>query len=309
MSHTQNMEKLENKTEQTQPTKEGQTAGILLSSSDAEEYRAYKKQKKINEIASAFARTETPIDGKSSTERVCEHAIRLRQAAIKVNLRKLAQLKDRFSKTAIRLDCVIGNGETAVKLKAKEIGMARRMGAREVSVEVPASLLAACRFAEIKKELRKLKRAAKKATFKVCMDKNYPLVTLAHVARISSAVGAQYFSVPYFAGCEKLRLDLVGGCKLEVSEVENLEDFKKMIGAGTGRVITSRVWELYTEWMKEAEKVVAFTPKTEEMPTNLKPVPEVKRVECKPMPPASPLRGNPQTDYRCRLEGTELKFY
>lgn len=304
------MEKLENKTEQTQPTKEPQmNTGILLSSSDAEEYRAYKKQKKISEITSAFARTETPIDGKSSTERVCEHAIRLRQAAIKVNLRKLMQLKDRFAKTAIKLDCVIGGGETAVKLKAQEIRMARRMGAKEVSVEVPASLLTCYRYTEIKRELRKLKRAAKKTTFKVYMDKSYPYTTIARVARISADIGAQYFSVPYFAGCEKLRVDLVGGCKLEVGEVENLEDFKKMIGAGVGRVITSRVWELYTEWMKETEKIAVFTPKAEEEPTNLKPAPEIKRVEHKPLPTSLPLRVNSQTDYRCRLEGTELKFY
>ncbi len=309
MSHTQSMDKLENKTNQTQPTKEPQTnMGILLSSRDAEEYRAYKKQKKISEISLAFARTETPIEGRSSTERVCEHAIRLRQAAIKVNLRKLAELKDRFAKTAIKLDCAIGNGETAVKLKAREIRMARRMKAKEVSVEVPASLLTTCRFGEIKRELKRLKRAAKKTPVKVCMDKNYPYATIGQVARIASAVGAQYFSVPYFAGCEKVRLDLVGGCKLEVREVENLEDFKKMIGAGVGRVITSRVWELYTEWMKETEKIAAFTPKTEEEPKP-QPAPEVKRTECKPLPPALPLRTNPETDYRCRLEGTELKFY
>ncbi|MBR2441640.1 MAG: hypothetical protein IKB20_01005 [Clostridia bacterium] len=294
------METLENKTNQTQPTKEPQNTGILLTNRDAEEYRAYKKQKKIGEITSAFARTETPIDGKSSTERVCEHAIRLRQAAIKVDLRKLAQLKERFAKTAVRLDCVIGNGETALKLKAREIRMARRMHAKEVSVEVPASLLSACRFTEIKRELKKLKRAARKTAFKVCMDKNYPQTTLSQVARIASSIGASYFSLPYFAGCEKMRMDLMGGCKLEVSEVENLEDFKKMIGAGVGRIITRHAWELYNEWMKETEEVVAFTPKTEE---------EKPKAEPKPLPPALPYKQNPETNYRCRLEGTQLKFY
>jgi deoxyribose-phosphate aldolase len=293
------METLENKTNQTLPTKEPAT-GILLSNSDAEEYRAYKKQKKIGEITSAFSRTETPIDGKASTERVCEHAIRLRQAAIKVNLRKLAELKDRFAKTAIKLDCAIGNGETAVKLKASEIRMARRMHAKEVSVEVPASLLSTCRFTEIRRELKKLKRVAKKTTFKVCMDKNYPQATIAQVARIASSIGAHYFSVPYFSGCEKVRIDLLGGCKLEVSEVENLEDFKKMIGAGVGRIVTSHAWELYNEWMKETDKIVAFTPKAET---------ELPKAQPKVLPPALPCKPNPQTDYRCRLEGTQLKFY
>jgi deoxyribose-phosphate aldolase len=304
------MEKMENKPNELQPTKDAEkNTGILLSNSDAEEYRAYKKQKKISEITSAFARTETPLELKSSTERVCEHAIRLRQAAIKVNLRKLMQMKDRFSKTAIKLDCAIGVGETVVKIKAQEIRLAKRMHAGEVSVEVPPSLLATCRFAEIKRELKKLKRVAKKTVFKVCVDKNYPYDTIARVARMASDIGAQYFSVPYFPACEKLRMDLVGGCKLEVSEVENLADFKKMIGAGVGRVVTTRVWELYSEWMKETEKIVAFAPKTEEEKLKKEPLPEVKRVEHTPLPPALPVRMNPETDYRCRLEGTELKFY
>lgn len=275
---------MENKPNETQPTKEPQTnAGILLSNSDAEEYRAYKKQKKINEITSAFSRTETPIEGKSSTERVCEHAIRLRQAAIRVNLRKLSELKDRFAKTAIKLDCIIGNGETVVKIKAQELRMAKRMGAGEVSVEVPASLLSTCRFTEIKRELKKLKRVAGKTAFKICVDKNYPYATIARIARIASDIGAQYFSVPYFPACEKLRMDLVGGCKLEVSEVENLDDFKKMIGAGVGRVLTTRVWELYSEWMKETEKIAVFSPKAEEEKPKNELLP---RLENKPLLPA-----------------------
>ena len=76
-----------------------------------------------------------------------------------------------------------------------------------------------------------------------------------------------------------------------------------------GRVLTSRVWELYNEWMKETEKIVAFTTKIEEEPPKEQPIAEVKGVESKPLPPALPLRTNPQTDYRCRLEGTQLKFY
>jgi hypothetical protein len=73
-----------------------------------------------------------------------------------------------------------------------------------------------------------------------------------------------------------------------------------MIGAGVGRILTSHAWELYNEWMKETEKVVTFTPK-EEL--------EKPKTEPKPLPPELPCKPNPQTDYRCRLEGTQLKFY
>ena len=311
---------MENKPNMAQPTKANASleAGLVLSPSDAEEYRAYKKQKKIGEIMTALSKTETPIELKSSVERICEHAIRLRQAAVRVNLRKLAQIQNRFVKTAVKLDCVIGgDGEAVSKLKAREIRLARRLHAGELTVMLPPSLLSACRYQEIKKELRKLKRAAGKTVFKVCMGKEYPYTVIACTARIACEVGAQYFSVPYFAGCEKLRCDLTGGCKLEVSEVENLADFKKMTEAGMGRVLTSHVWELYSEWMREAEKITApklaqdqTLPARQEVPKPTLPA-ERKTLENKalPKPLALSPQKNSETDYRCRLEGTELKFY
>ncbi len=320
MSHTQSMENMENKPNANAPTKAntGLETGLVLSPTDAEEYRAYKKQKKIGEIMSALAKTETPIELKSSTERVCEHAIRLRQAAVRVNLRKLMQMQNRFANTVVKLDCVIGgDGEAVTKLKAREIRLARRSHAGEVTVMLPPSLLNACRYQEIKKELRKLKRAAGKTVFKVCMGNNYPYSTVASMARVACDIGAQYFSVPHFAGCEKLRCDLTGGCKLEVSEVENLADFKKMTEAGVGRVLTSRVWELYSEWMREAETITAPAPEQEKnLPVRQDPPkPPLpagnKALENKliPQPLALQSRKNAETDYRCRLEGTELKFY
>ena len=93
----------------------------------------------------------------------------------------------------------------------------------------------------------------KRTKIKVWIDKKYPYPTVARIARLASEMGVDYVCVPYFFGCERLRYDLLRTCGLEVSEVETLDDFKKMAGAGVERIVTTRVLEIYTEWMKEAE--------------------------------------------------------
>ena len=43
-----------------------------------------------------------------------------------------------------------------------------------------------------------------------------------------------------------------------------LADFKKMIGAGVGRIVTSYGFDMYREWMKEAEETENPPQKEEE---------------------------------------------
>ena len=223
------------------------------------------------------------------------------------------------AKSSIKIDCIIGgDGELLPKVKAYEATLARRMGAKELTVKIAPSMITACRYAEIKRELKRIKRAAGKGVcLKGWMEKNYPYATVLKIARICSEINANYFSIPYFAGCERLRFDLTGGCALEVSEVETLADFKKMQGAGVGRIVTSHIWDIYSEWMREVDKIGLPAPqkqsaeqsKTEGKPplqaeiapkTEEKPVVEEKTVQNNPC--------NPETNYRCRLENGRLKF-
>jgi len=206
------------------------------------------------EISEAIARSESVVGAKDDAVRVMERASRMRQAAIRVTPSRFLQMKEYLTRGSVKVDCMIGgDGEMMAKVKAYEAKLARRLGAKELTVAVSPSLLDACRYSEIKKELRRVKRAARKACVKVEMGEQYSYATMARMARITAEVGAQYFSVPYFAGCERLRFELAGGCQLEVSGVENLADFKKMMGAGVGRIVTSRGYEIYLEWLKEAE--------------------------------------------------------
>ncbi len=261
------MENLDNKT--VIPTKE--TESVRISQREAEEYRAYKKQRKIAEIMGALSRSETPISVKDDIKKLTLRASRFRQAAVKVDPIAFPQVKSELFKSKVSLDYIVGgNGEVNAKAKAYEAKLARRAGAKELTLVLSPSAIFTCRYGEIRKEILRVKRAAKGVKLKVFMDQKYPYPMLARIARLCSELGVAYFCVPYFAGCEKLRYDLFKPCALEVSEVETLADFQKMAGAGVERIVTSRVLEIYTEWIKEAE-TFALEEKKPEILRSLKP--------------------------------------
>lgn len=231
-----------------------ETEGVRISQREAEEYRAYKRQKKVAEIMSAIARSASPIDMKDDIKKLVDRASRFRQAAVKVTPVVFAQVQRELLKSRVGLDCIVGgNGETTAKVKAYEAKLAVKAGARELTLVLSSSHIFTGRYGEIRKEIQRIKRVGKRTKIKVWIDKKYPYPTVARIARLASEMGVDYVCVPYFFGCERLRYDLLRTCGLEVSEVETLDDFKKMAGAGVERIVTTRVLEIYTEWMKEAE--------------------------------------------------------
>lgn len=254
LSHNQRME---NQTQQTQVFTKAETVkGVVLSTKDAEEYRAFKRKKNVEEVMTAIARSSGTLLGEEDVQKVCERAVRLKQASVKLPLSKMPWIKPFLKGRKVRLDCMIGgNGETSVKVKAYETRVAIRSGAKEITVVIAPSMIRSARYGEIRRELRKIRAASKRVCMKVWADSEFPATTLGRLARMAGEIGANYFSVDYFAGCERLRFDLINGCKLEVSGVETLEDFKRLTALGVGRIVTDNVWEIYGDWMREAEKV------------------------------------------------------
>lgn len=334
LSHTYRMEK---QTQQNQAlTKANPEPSLTITSKEAEEYCAYKRQKKIAEITSAVSRASFALGENEDAHRACARAVKLRLAAVKMPPSRLLRNGDIFLRSGVAVDCVVGGtGETLAKVKACETRAARRLGARELTVIVTPSLIANCRYGEIKKELRKVCRAAGKTPVKVWLNNTASQATLTRVARLACETGAKYLSVPYFSGCERLRMDLSGGCQLEVSGVEDLETFQKLTLAGVGRIVSERISEIHAEWLKEAEKIVfpakKQTPITQDLPKD-EPPKQAEKAETPPviavppvaeeLPATAPRAAvllppvvsnekklpNPETDYRCRLEGGDLKF-
>ncbi len=298
------------------------TEGMVLSPKDAEEFRAYKRKKKIEEIMAAMAKSEASLLSGDDVQKVCERALRIKQAAVKMPISKLTQAREALKNSRVKLDVVIGGtGETLTRVKAYEARLAIRMQASELTfIPSPLSLLH-CRFDDVRRELRALRRIAGKTTMKVWLDSSLPMTTLSRLARIASEVGVNYFSVPYFEGCEKLRYELSGGCKLDVCDVETLDVFKRMIMVGVGRITTERIWEIYNEWMKEAEQIQSYqpiAPKTQEKPAEtaesksaLQESPLGETPKPLPLLDGGQSAASPTSDVeglRCSMEGSDLKF-
>lgn len=314
-------------------TNEDKAQGVYLSQNDADEYRAYKKRKKLNEIAYAFSRSEGSLMGSEDVQKTCERATRLKQAAVKLPLSKLSQASFYLAGSGVKLDCVIGgDGETLTKVKAYETKLALRRHAKEITLVITPSLADGCRYGEVKREAKKIRKISKKACLKVFVKTKLSPTVLGRLARIASEAGAKYFSVPYFIGCEHLRMELTGGCQLEVCGVETLADFRRLMDAGVGRIVTDKAWELYSSWLKEANDALISQPlaaengagKDEEQKDKEAENEEQSKkeiVSAAPIAPQIPPQNeraelpftkgevlNPETNYRCRLEGTELKF-
>ncbi len=258
---------------------------IILTRKEAEEYCTYKRQKKIAEIMSAMRQSESILSSAESAIRLCERASRLHQPAVRMTPTEITGRGEVFRGAPVKIDCIIGgNGETFAKVKEYEVKKAIRAGARELTLVWTPSYIVNGRYTELRKELRRIRRAAGKLTLKVRVEQAYPRATLSRLARICSELGANYFSLPYFVGCESLQAELSRGCALELSGIETLADFKKTVGAGTRRVLTKHAWELYNEWMKEVESItVEQKPPVLEKPTE-KPTENGGKIEKTPLP-------------------------
>lgn len=243
LSHTQDMEK------QT-------ISKVMLTQKEAEEYCAYKRQKKISEIMAALRRTESELTANDSAVRLGEQALRLRQEAVKMTPSDLLSRGDAIRRNGVKIDCIVGgDGETFASVKAYEAKRALKEGAKEITLRITPSLIVNGRYTELRKEIKMVKRATRRAVLKVRVEKTYPQATLERLARICSEIGVSYFSLPYFNGCERLQTLCKGGCLLELSGIDSLSLFKEMARAGMGRMIIKRAWELYGEWLKEVENI------------------------------------------------------
>lgn len=286
-----------------------QEESVCISRREAEEYRAYKRKKLQADIVNALANSEGSILNGEDVGRVCERAIRLRQAAVKVPLTRLALASRYLAGSKVKLDCVVGGtGETLSKVKALEARLAARKKATEITVVIAPSLVDGCRYGEIRKELKKVRRAVGKVPLKVRVEQTASLTTLARIARIACETGARFFSVPYFEECQRLCVNFTRGCALEVSGVDDADAFRRLSKAGVARIVTDRGFEIYAEWLKKGYEEIVAQNASAIKEEKVEKTPERKQ-EANEKPNENGKNPSSETDYRCRVEGTKLTFY
>lgn len=297
--------------------------GVVISAREAAEYCEYKKQRKRAEIRSAMLKSEGELTDNGEAKKICDRALKYRQAALRMTPTALEYVRPWLGASGVRVDCVIGgNGETLAKVKVYEAKCALKLRAKELTTVLSPSMLTERRYGEIRKEVKRLRRVAGKAVLKVRLDRRYLTEVLTEVCKICSGVGVDYLSVPLFDGCERIRANLSGRCRLEVYGVETLDEYQKMVYAGVERIVTKRVEEIQSQWLKEVEKInlsnLTVGEKSEPANESANEETTQEKAETKEdgasadkREESSARRQEPikdETEYQCRLEGAELKF-
>ena len=286
--------------------------GVVISTKEAAEYCEYKKQRKRADIRSAMLKSEGVITENGEAKKICDRAVKYRQAAVRMTPSALEYVRPWVAASGVKVDCLIGgDGETLSKVKAYEAKCALRLKAQELTVTVSPSMLAECRYGGIKKELKRLRRASGKAVLKARLGQRISAERLARVSKICAEVGVDYLSLPFYEGCERAKSGLSGGCRLEIFGVESLDEYRVLSAAGVERIVTERVEEIQSAWLKEVDKIAfpKHMPKEEraERQETVEKQGTVKEKEHKNESENKSEREK-QNDYECRLEGAELKF-
>ena len=160
---------------------------------------------------------------------------------------------------------------------------------------------------ELKKEIKRVRRAVGKGILSVYAPLEIAYTAKAKAARLASEAGANFFTTPWFFGCERLRFDTCGRCKTEISGKMDLAEMRKLLALGI-RVVPENVWELYVEWTQEVGKISFSSQDTSlrESKTG-KAVETLQKTALLPLPAKGESK-NQETEYCCRLENGKLKF-
>jgi len=242
-------------------------SGIVLSPTEAEEYCEFKRQKRIAEVEAALTKAELYAAGRETfpaeIRKIADGAKKVGAAAVRVSPLYASFVRNVLQGSSVVVDCIVGGtGETTVKVKAYEAKQSRRAGAKEITLILSHSALKSGRSGDVKREIKKVCRAARKCMVKVNADKSTTYPELLRVARLAADCGAKYLSVEFFPDCGRLKRDLHDVCMLEIRGVETAVDYKSLIAAGVERIGTSHAEEIYSELMREAENTsfsVAFS--------------------------------------------------
>jgi len=243
----------------------GKESGILLSAKEAEEYGVFKRQKRIQQVLTAVAKAV--LDGKDcDTQETLRAqaalAVRYGVAALKVSPSGLAVARRALLGGKVALDCAIGgDGRTVSKVKLYEAKLALAGGAQTVTLTLDKTALKEERWAEIKKEIKKIVRKArrKRAQVLVKIDDKEKLAQNFRLLRLAAECGAGV-SVPYFSGVEQLKSTGRAACFTEVRGVESAEAFMRLSELGFERLQTSCLYEIYSRLMKAAEESAIALP-------------------------------------------------
>ena len=242
-------------------TKQGSGASIVLSPAEAEEYCIFKRQKRVEEVLNSLKKTVLAPEKDLSFDELkkcAETARASRSVAVRVPPNKVVFTRNALSGSGVLTDCVVGgNGETTAQVKRYETKRAVRDGAGRITLILSSTAVKTGRWNEVKKDIKKVCRAAKKRPVTVALHSDSSKTTGANewkkLAALSADCGARYISVPFYRGAAELRGFLKDTCMMEVTCVNNSADFKTLVASGVECLGVLGLETIRAELLYEAE--------------------------------------------------------
>lgn len=242
---------------------------VMISAEEAKEYCAYRRKKAADEVNATFKRAvlraeETDFLYDAELKKLALSAKNLSATAVRVPLGRLAALKGWLQGSGVKADVLVGRGgETTAKVKRYETKRAVGGGAERITLHISPVAVRAGKFAEIKREVKKVKKAAKKIPLTVALpDSDAAYVSesvLLSIGKILAEQGGGCLSIPFRRGIGALCLKLQGTCVAEITGVCTAEEYEEAAKNTAAIVCPVRAEEIRRKLLKDAdEKVLAL---------------------------------------------------
>lgn len=241
-----------------------------ISADEMAEFEEFKRQKKILEIRRLLKTIDHTLlkqtAKREDIRKLCAEAVEYGFYAVCVQPVYVSACNE-FLKNApqIKIACVVGfpMGENKTETKVYETKKAIADGADEIDMVVCISAIKNGNFGYVKREIKKVVRAAKGCPVKVIIETSLltreEMLKAAVCARDAGAAFVKT-STGYFgsgAKAEDVRLlkqTVRGDCLVKASGgIKNAEQFKAMVAAGADRIGTSSGVDIAEE-IKKAEQ-------------------------------------------------------
>ena len=221
--------------------------GKVLSAAEAAEFNEFRRARRETELLFTLSRLVIDASRRETDEaalrRACEEAGKFNASGVLVSPINVVAARRQLKRSGQRICCLVGGtGESLMIIKKQEAKRALRQGAKEVRLVLCYSKLTGGGYSYLKREVRRVRRCAKKGTLVVSLEdhslgeEEIALGVRAAVAGRADAVCGRGETVLV------LRAVKEGGSKLgvEVSGVENAEQLRLLVKAGAVRATTGK---------------------------------------------------------------------
>ncbi len=241
----------------------------VLSGAEAAEYVEFKRARREAEIALTLRRLVVDASRREfdrpAVRSACESVRRLGASGVLVSPVNVVQARKCLGAGA-RVVCLVGGtGESVPSVKRKEAKKALAQGAGELRLVLCYSALSGGNLSYLKREIRKVRRAAKCALTVSLEDRTLKEEQIALGVRAACEGGADGVCVRGERELVLLAVNSAAG-KLycDCSDVENAEQLASVLRAGAAHVVTRSAASIGEELEEEARRSAYIASKAEQ---------------------------------------------